>query len=165
MNIYFSGWIPRFRLSVENGVRGMRTHTVLKMTPATKIDLFSVLTNPCDLTRLTTLSLLLIALLANMAVSFIAFDNQENAYSSSHFKFSAGIDHLASISHDKPQHCAAVNVGMVMKARNSRISLHVLFTVRSSSSLFGLFLAVPLVNTKPSTKKQKQNNRTHPPNL
>ena len=45
------------------------------MTPATKIVLFSVLTNLCDLTRLTTLLLLLIALLANMAVSFIVFDS------------------------------------------------------------------------------------------
>ena len=77
---------------VENGVRSMRTHTVLEMTPATKIDLFSVLTNSCDLTRLTTLLLLLIGLLANMAVSFIAFDNQENAYYSSRFKFPTGAD-------------------------------------------------------------------------
>ena len=50
----------------------MRTHTVLEMTPAAKIDFFSALTNPCDLTRLTTLLLLLIALLANVAVSFIS---------------------------------------------------------------------------------------------
>ena len=50
--------------------------------------------------------------------SFIAFDNEENAYYLSHFKSPAAIDrdairfqgleHLASISHDKPQHCAAV---------------------------------------------------------
>ena len=55
----------------------------------------------------------------------VAFDNQENAYYSSRFKSPAGIDrdamrfqglgaillwlaHLASISHDKPRHCAAV---------------------------------------------------------
>ena len=57
-------------------------------------------------------------------VTFIAFDNQENAYYSSRFKSPAGIDcdtmrfqglgaillwlaHLGSISHDKPRHCAA----------------------------------------------------------
>ena len=50
----------------------MRTHTILEMTPAAKIDLFSALTNPCDLARLTTLLLLLIALLAKVAVSFIS---------------------------------------------------------------------------------------------
>ena len=53
-------------------VEYQRTHTILEMTPAAKIDLFSALTNPCDLTRLTTLLLLLIALLANVAVSFIS---------------------------------------------------------------------------------------------
>ena len=150
------------------------------MTPGTKIDLFSVLTNPCDLTRLTTLLLLLIALLANMAVSFIAFDNQENAYSSSRFKFPAGIDRdaisglfwlarLASISHDKPRHCAAVNVGMVMKARNSHISLHVLFAVRSTSSLFGVFFSQLLLSIQnhrqKKKKKKKKNDQTHLPNL
>ena len=51
----------------------MRTHPILEMTPAAKIDLFSALTNPmCNLTRLTTLLLLLIALLANVAVLFIS---------------------------------------------------------------------------------------------
>ena len=57
--------------------------------------------------------------------SIFAFDNQENAYYSSRFKSPAGIDrdamrfqglgaillwlaHFASISHDKPRHCAAV---------------------------------------------------------
>ena len=58
-------------------------------------------------------------------IIIIAFDNQENAYYTSRFKSPAGIDrdamrfqglgaillwlaHLASISHDKPRHGAAV---------------------------------------------------------
>ena len=53
-----------------------------------------------------------------MIALLIAFGKQENAYYSSRFKSPAGIDrdairfqgleHLASISHDKPPHCAAV---------------------------------------------------------
>ena len=55
---------------------------------------------------------------SSVLFSIIAFDNQENVYYSSRFKSPAGIDrdairfqgleHLASISHDKPRHCAAV---------------------------------------------------------
>ena len=51
-------------------------------------------------------------------LSLLSLDNQENAYYSSRFKSPAGIDrdairfqgleHLASISHNKPRHCAAV---------------------------------------------------------
>ena len=60
-------------------------------------------------------------------MTFIAFHNKKNAYYSSRFKSPLGIDrdamrfqglgaillwlaHLASISHDKPRHCAAVNL-------------------------------------------------------
>ena len=110
-----------------------------------------------------------------MAVSFIAFDNQENAYYSSRFKFPAVIDRDAMRLNQGlgAVFSVAGTFGLDLTRQaltlcsrhcwNSRISLHVLFAARSSSPLFGLFLAVPHVNTKPSTKKNPD--RKHLPNL